>query len=148
MIRDDLQRVGIHMRIKSAEWSVYGDQIDSRDFDACSFYWNGGIESDPYQLWHGSQAGREGSSNIPGFANDEADALMEEARRTLDFEKRTALYQRFHRIVHDEQPYTFLYCPNAKLAQPKRYQNVIVYPLGVSPDLMWVPSGRQRSAGP
>ncbi len=144
MIQEDMKKVGIRMKIKSADWSVYMEQIDKRAFDACSFYWRGGIESDPYQLWHGSLADKEGSSNVPGFKHERADAIMDKARKTLDLEKRTELYKEFHRILHREQPYTFLFCPYATLAQRKEYCNAIVYPLGMPSDLMWVPSALQR----
>jgi peptide/nickel transport system substrate-binding protein len=144
MIKSDMQKAGIKMNIKSAEWSVYGEQTKRFDFDACSFYWGGGIESDPYQLWHSSTADKIGSSNICGFRNEEADKIMEKARRTIDLEKRVKLYKKFHRIIHEEQPYTFIFCPNARLVQSKRYCNSIVYPLGVSSSLMWVPKEMQR----
>jgi peptide/nickel transport system substrate-binding protein len=146
MVRDDLKPIGIDMEVQLAEWAVFQKQIEEFDFDATSFYWSGGIESDPYQLWHGSQADVKKSSNIAGFDHEEANTIMETARRTLDLDKRIALYNRFHRIIHQEQPYTFLMCPHSKLAIHKRYQNVIVYPLGVSSSLMWVPAQLQREA--
>ncbi len=144
MVQQDLQRAGIMMGVKSAEWSVYTETMDEFAFDAVSFYWGGGIESDPYQLWHGSLADNEGSSNVCGFDHAEANRITETARRTLDLDKRMELYKRFHRILHEEQPYTFIYCPHAKLAQSKRYCNAIVYPLGMSSNLQWVPERMQR----
>src|SRR3546814_8099972 len=41
-----------------------------------------GFDQDPYQVWHSSQA-KEGS-NFVGFENEEADRLMEDARRIFD----------------------------------------------------------------
>ena len=40
--------------------------------------WSLGVESDPYQLWHSSQA--EEGSNFVGFKNPRADILIEQAR--------------------------------------------------------------------
>ena len=37
--------------------------------------------------------------------------MMEEARVTLDPSVRDALFRRFGAIIHDEQPYTFLFVP-------------------------------------
>ncbi len=144
IVSEDMLKAGIRMKIKQVEWSVYTEQTGKFDFDACSFYWGGGIESDPYQLWHSSQADKKKSSNIAGFKNKEADKIMETARKTLDINKRIALYKKFHRIIHDEQPYTFIYCPNAKTVQSKKFYNAIVYPLGMSPSLQWIPKRMQE----
>lgn len=144
IIREDMLKAGIRMNVKQAEWAVYTEQTGKFQFDACSFYWGGGIESDPYQLWHSSQADKEDSSNIAGFKNTEADEIMETARKTLDLEKRIELYKRFHRIIHEEQPYTFIYCPNAKVAQHKKFCNSIVYTLGMPTSLQWIPKSMQE----
>jgi peptide/nickel transport system substrate-binding protein len=144
IIRDDFLKAGINMKVKQAEWSVYTEQIGKFDFDACSFGWRGGIESDPYQIWHSSQADKEDSSNYTGFKDKEADEIIETARKTLNIDKRIALYKRFHQIIHDEQPYTFLYCPNAKVAQNKKFFNAIVYDLGMSNSLQWIPEKMQQ----
>jgi peptide/nickel transport system substrate-binding protein len=144
MIRDDMIKAGINMKVKQAEWSVYTEQTGKFEFDACSFYWGGGIESDPYQLWHSSQADKKDSSNIVGFKNTTADKIMETARKTLDIDKRISLYKKFHNIIHEEQPYTFIYCPNAKIAQGKKFHNAIVYDLGLSSSLQWIPKRMQE----
>ncbi|MFH0911885.1 MAG: ABC transporter substrate-binding protein [Planctomycetota bacterium] len=144
MIQQDLQKAGIRMKVKSAEWSLYTQELDEFAFDACSFSWRGGIESDPYQLWHSSQADIKSGSNVCGLKNAEADRLIEEGRRTLDLDRRIAVYQRFHRLLHEEQPYTFLSCGHAMTARSKRYCNMIVYPLGMVGELHWVPKSMQR----
>ncbi|MBN1256734.1 MAG: hypothetical protein JXA52_03400 [Planctomycetes bacterium] len=143
MIQEDMKKAGIRMKVTSAEWSVYTEKTHNYAFDACSHYWGGYIETDPYQIWHGSQADKVGSSNICGFNNPEANQIMEEARRTLDLEKRIQLYKRFHRIVHEEQPYTFIHCPHRKFVQSKRYNNAIIYTLGMS-GWQWVATQDQQ----
>ena len=49
--------------------------------------WGLGWETDPYQIWHSSQAVDKGS-NFVGFKDAEADKLIEEARKEFDPEKR------------------------------------------------------------
>ena len=83
------------------------ERMEEKDFDAYTGGWVLGWESDPYQIWHSSQADEPQSSNRVGFRNAEADRIIEEARRTFDPEARSALFHRFHQIVYDEQPYTF-----------------------------------------
>lgn len=104
--------------------------------------WSLDVEQDPYQLWHSSQA--EKGSNYVAFISEEADRLMEEARLEFDHEKRAALYHRLSAIIHEEQPYTYLYCTKALVAVDKRFRNVKVYPRGLDSTEWWVPAKLQR----
>ncbi|HDM79089.1 MAG TPA: peptide-binding protein [Deltaproteobacteria bacterium] len=142
ILKESLKRHGIHMTIRRLEWAVFIQQIDDRQFDACTLGWSMGWESDPYQIWHSSQAKK--GSNFVGFVNKEADEIIEKARREFDSKKRNEMYHRFHRIIHEEQPYTFLFTMNALVAVDKRFQNVNVYPMGLEPREWWVPVALQR----
>jgi peptide/nickel transport system substrate-binding protein len=69
---------------------------------------------------------------------------MEEARRTMDQEKRDELYHQFHRILHEEQPYTFLFTRPWLQLLDKRFENVIIHKLGLDPLEWYVPKEKQR----
>lgn len=144
IMQESLKEVGIDMHIRRLEWAVFIQKIQSRDFDACTLGWSLGWESDPYQVWHSSQA--EYGSNFVGFRNEEADRLIESARREFDAEKRRKLYHRFHEILHEEQPYTFLFTTKALVAVHRRFQDVRVYPMGLNPQEWWVPKGERMYA--
>lgn len=128
ILKEELKKVGIRMNIRKIEWAVFVKQLDERKFDAVTLGWSMGVESDPYQIWHSSQA--EKGSNFVGFKNKEADRLIEEARTEFNREKRIELYRKFSEIVHEEQPYTFLFCRESTVALHKRFKGVNVYPLG------------------
>lgn len=142
ILQQNLKNVGILVTIRKLEWAVFIQKIQSHEFDACTLGWSLGWETDPYQLWHSSQADK--GSNFIGFQNAEADRLIEEARREFDPVKRRALYHRFHEILHEEQPYTFLFTLEAMVAVDRRFENVHVYPMGLEPREWWVPVERQR----
>ncbi len=146
MLQEDLRKVGIRLTINPTEWAVYTEKLDQRSFDVCALAWSGGIESDPFQIWHSSQADIPGSSNHVGYTSAEADALIEEGRRTLDPEARVAIYRKFHALLHEDQPYTFLFSVNSLVAQHRRYRNVRIFPLGMNTNQFWVPSAEQREA--
>ena len=105
--------------------------------------WQGGITPDPYQLWHSSMADVEASSNFIGFANKEADQLIEEIRLTFDPEKRKELYHKFHRLIYHEAPYIFLVSPNSLSAVSSRYRNLQIFSLGYPNRILWTPRNRQ-----
>lgn len=106
-----LLRIGVRMHIESAEWSLMQKRMDEKEFDAFTGGWALGWEQDPYQVYHSSQADLPKGSNRVGFRNAEADRILEELRRTCAPAPRTDLLRRFHRILHDEQPYSFFYVP-------------------------------------
>ncbi|MFT6398926.1 MAG: ABC-type transport system substrate-binding protein [Bradymonadia bacterium] len=105
--RNDLRSIGVVMNVEPCEWAVIVERMEEKDFDAYTGGWVLGWESDPYQIWHSSQADEPAGSNRVGFRNAEADQIIEEARRTFDPTERSALFHRFHEIIHEEQPYTF-----------------------------------------
>ncbi|HEX3036368.1 MAG TPA: peptide-binding protein [Thermodesulfobacteriota bacterium] len=129
ILKEELDKVGIGMEIRRTEWAVFTTRLNERKFDAVTLAWSMGVESDPYQIWHSSQS--EAGSNFVGFENKEADRLIEQARTEFNREKRIELYRKFSRIVHEEQPYTFLFCRKSTVAVHKRFQGVEVYPLGL-----------------
>lgn len=132
ILREDLAKAGIHADVQSMEWTVFLKTIDEKKFDAYFGAWGGGgFEMDPHQVWHSSQI--EDGSNYVQFASAEVDALIDRARQEFDPPTRHALYQRMHRILHDEQPYTFLFVSPALAVRHHRFTNVTVYPNG--PDL-------------
>lgn len=147
MLQENLKDIGIKMTIRRLEWAVFLQKIEEHNFDACTLGWSSSWESDPYQIWHSSQAVSKGS-NFVGFQNAEADKLIEDARREFDKDKRMAMYCRLQEIIHDEQPYTFLFTLKELEAVSRRFQNVVVYPMGMSSLYWWVPEGAQKYREP
>lgn len=143
IIQEDMAKAGVVMNIQNIEWSVYLQRLEKKSFDSCVLMWGMGFDSDPYQIWHSSQADQAGSSNHISFKSPEADKLIEEIRVTFDLKKRIELCHQFHQLLHKEQPYTFLISPYALLSQNNRYHNVRIFPGGVPVRIMWVPDKEQ-----
>lgn len=142
-VRESMAKVGIRMEVETVEWTVFTKKLDDRTFDACLLGWGGGVESDPYQIWHSDSIANGGSNHI-GFSNAEADRLIVEARGELDVAKRTELFHRFHQIVHREQPYTFLFSRPELVAVSKNVEGVTVHALGLDSREWWTPADRRR----
>ncbi|MGA2939360.1 MAG: peptide-binding protein [Syntrophobacteraceae bacterium] len=143
MLQENLKEIGIRMSIQRLEWAVFIQRIEEHNFDACSLGWSLGWETDPYQIWHSSMAVEKGS-NFVGFKDSEADKLMEEARKEFDPEKRRLMYYRLQEIIHDEQPYTFLFTNEDLVTVSRRFQNLEVYPMGLAPLYWWVPKEARK----
>jgi peptide/nickel transport system substrate-binding protein len=142
LVKDAAASAGIEVLLDPFEWSVFSQKVKSGEFDAVSMAWGGNVEEDPYQIWHSSQRGN--GSNYVNFNNPKADALIEQARQTLDPDKRNELYHQFHRILHEEQPYTFIYTRPEQRFLSKRFQNVIIHKLGIDEREWYVPTQLQK----
>ena len=143
ILKEDLAGQGISVEIKKLEWAVFIQNLNDRNFDATSLGWSMPLEADPYQVWHSSQV--EHGSNFVGFEDKRADELIDLIRETLDKNKRIEYCDEFHEIIHEEQPYTFLFCCEALVAVHKRFKNVKVYPpLGLKVIEWYVPQELQK----
>ena len=72
--------------------------------------------------------------NFAGFANEQADIVMEEARRTTDPERRHELYSAFQQIFAEEVPSLLLYYPIYVYAIDEQVHDVQLSPLLYSSD--------------
>ncbi len=135
----ELQDIGIDCQVRELDWSIFLQKVRGKDFDAMVLAWTGNVKFAPdgYQIWHSSQAVANGS-NAVSFINAEVDDILETYRREFDMERRIALYQRFQEILHEEQPYTFLWKPRTAQAYSRRFSGVTWYPPGVRLQDWWV----------
>lgn len=146
VIQERLKKIGIRMKIRVIEWSAFiNDFIDKKDFEATILGWTTGFEPDQFDIWHSSKTGKK-ELNFISFKNPEVDELLEKGRRTFDQEKRKAIYFRLQEILAEEQPYTFLYVPEALPIVHSRVYGIEPSPLGISYNLYrwYVPKGLQR----
>ena len=107
--KDDLMKIGVKMNISEVDWAVMQKRIEDKDFDAMGGAWGSPWESDPYQIWHSSQASVPKSSNHISYSNPKVDKVIEDLRNTFDQEKRNQLYREFHKLIYEDQPYTFIF---------------------------------------
>ncbi|MCA9204603.1 MAG: hypothetical protein KDA59_16230, partial [Planctomycetales bacterium] len=128
-IKDRLRTVGVDAQISPTKWALMLQKLRKKEFDATILGWVSDWKSDPYQIWHGSQAELQESSNAIGYANPEVDRLIDELRRTVNEDKQMELYHAIDRQIYDDQPYTFLYIDKALAGVDSRIENMNFYPM-------------------
>lgn len=146
IIKDNLKKVGIEMKIRVLEWqAMLHEFIDKKRFEAVIMGWALSRDPDAYDIWHSSKT-KEGEFNFISYKNEEVDRLLLEGRRTFDMEKRKKIYHRIHEILADDQPYTFLYVPDALPVLHKRFKGVEEAPLGIWYDFIhwYVPKDKNE----
>lgn len=139
-----LKQLGIKMNIKTLEWTVFLKDVMAANFDSVMMAWGSSLDSDPYQIWHSSQI-ESGGSNRIAYSNPRVDAILEQARVTLDKKKRNELYQEFSRIMAEETPYLFVFeRPNLMIVS-NRFEDVLpVGKLGLDSTRIFTPTGREK----
>lgn len=132
IIQYRLSKIGIKVKIRVIEWASFIKEfIDKRRFEATILGWTIPPEPDLYDVWHSSKTS-PGGLNFISYKNPEVDRLIEEARHTFDIEKRRECYFRIQEILADEQPYTFLYVPEALPIVHARFKGIEPAPAGIS----------------
>ena len=123
----DLRKVGINASIRVLEWGSYMTQLYARKLGPAYLLGWGGLTFDAdgtfYPLFRTGQA-------LSNFSSPKLDTLLEQARSTMDREKRQKLYAEASQAKKDEVPCAFV------------YQQVDIY--GVSERLNWKPRPDER----
>lgn len=146
IIQQRLKQVGVDVRIRIVEWAAFLKEfIDKGNFEVVLLAWLTSQDPDMYDIWHSSKT-KPGELNFIGYNNPEVDRLLEEGRSTFDIEKRKKAYYRIQDILAEEQPYTFLYVPDALPVVSSRIRGIEPAPAGIGHNLIkwYVPRLEQR----
>lgn len=122
-----LKEIGISCNLRGVDLADLSTVFEDKSFDAVLMAWGlGSPPEDPRQIWSSAGAKEKGSSNAIGFANAEIDKIIDQLDYEYDPKKRIELYYRFNDIIHDEQPYTFLYTPKTSMIYRDYLENVFI----------------------
>ncbi|MDX1411816.1 MAG: ABC transporter substrate-binding protein, partial [Nitrospirales bacterium] len=114
------KKIGVKCNTQYFEWAVFlKDFIYTGAFDAVVLGWSMGIDPDLFQIWHSSQTGPQ-QLNFVGYKNPRTDDLIVRIRQEYDRERQRGFTHQLHRLIHEDQPYTFLYAPLGTLVLDKK----------------------------
>ena len=136
LTRDAFAAAGIVVEPDPLEWSVFAEKLKGQDFDAISLAWGAGVESDIRQMFHSANIGN-GADNFMSYSNPELDRVIDLARATTDEAPRMKLWQQAHAILHEDQPYTFLYARKSLIFMDDRFENVERVKVGLNDRTEW-----------
>ena len=132
-IAADWQAVGVKVVVESVSFGGFvSDFLTPRRFEAALLSWDITGDPDPFPLYHSSQIAT--GQNYGGWSNQEADALVIEARSTVDPEKRRALYAQFQHLFAADVPAIPLYYPVYTYGVSERVKAVQIGPLNTPAD--------------
>ncbi len=109
MIQEQLRRIGVEAEVSALDFNALVERLDAHDFDAALGAWGIDTSLDLSYAFH-SRSIDEGY-NSGGYANPEVDRLIDEVGRATSPEEIRPRLHRLQEILHEEQPYTFLWEP-------------------------------------
>lgn len=126
LLQQSLDKIGIRCRVQPLEFTVLQQKTHDHQFQAYFGGWGTGADPDTSDnIW-----GTDENRNYVGYSNPEVDRLFEEGRREFDPEKRRKIYAKIHKILYEDQPYTWLYVRNAYYAFNKDLRGYYFSPRG------------------
>ncbi len=109
IVQNGWKKIGVKCNTQFFEWAVFlKDFINTGSFDATILGWSMGIDPDIYQIFHSSQSGPQ-QLNFVGYNNPKADELILRIRQEYDRTRQRELTHELHRVIAEDQPYTFLF---------------------------------------
>jgi peptide/nickel transport system substrate-binding protein len=123
-LHDAWAQIGVQANVKAFETGDLAQNvIRPRHYDALLFGEVIGRELDLFAFWHSSQRNDPGL-NVAGYANADADRVLEQLRQTGEPQQREALYKRFTDELAADVPAVFLYAPDFVYSIPKDIQGL------------------------
>src|SRR5690606_11784588 len=100
-----LQDVGIEVIPETAEWATLVSAVtERREFEVVGGDF-AGVTAEPTELYEDFHT--NGTSNYSSYSNPELDALLEQARETVDIEAAKPIYSEIQKIIIEEVPFFF-----------------------------------------
>jgi peptide/nickel transport system substrate-binding protein len=135
-LKDAFAAAGVDIKLNPLEFSVMIQRLKRKDFEAAALGWTSGPETDIYQIFHSDQILAEGD-NFVSYRNPKLDRLIEKARFTIDRDQRMKLWHQCDQIIHEDQPYTFLFWGESLRFLNDQIENANVLRAGLSDRLEW-----------
>ncbi|MFC2172521.1 ABC transporter substrate-binding protein [Acidobacteriota bacterium] len=140
VIKDQLRRIGVDIRIRSYEWGTFYADIVRGKFQLFSLQWVGVSDPDIYDyafhsertpLWNDVKKRYEiRGANRGRYRNPELDNLLKLSALTVDLAARQAVCSSIQRIVAQDAPYVSLWHPNNVAVMRQEVQGLKLYPAG------------------
>lgn len=130
IIKSDLAKVGIDVRVRSYEWGTFYEDIGKGNFQLFSLRWIGVNDPDfYYELFHSSRLPPKGR-NRGGFSNAAVDRLLEAGRLEGNPSRRRKIYRKLNELLHEELPYLSLWHNNNVAVISREFTGFRLHPTG------------------
>ncbi len=130
VLQHQWQKLGVEVDIRSYEWGTFFDDIRTGNFQLHSLQWVGITEPDIYHyIFHSLSIPPQGANRCK-YLNPELDRLLEQGRKTLDIDRRKAVYSQAQKILAHDLPYISLWHLMNIVAMRREINGFAPYPAG------------------
>ncbi len=134
LIKNFWENIGIKVNLNIAPVSnIQKRIIKPRNYEMLLFGEILGSDPDLFPFWHSSQNKNPGL-NLTDFSNKKADALLEQARQTIDINERTTKYKEFQEIISENIPAIFLFQPTYSYPLSKKLKGFELNRINITSD--------------
>ena len=128
VIQSMAAETGFDLKIRVIEFATSFKQAQAGEFQVFQIPWSGRIDPDgnSYVFLHAKAPQNDG-----GYANPEADKLMEDARLVTDPAQRKAIYEKLTRIVLNDEPLIYILHRKILIAHTKKLEGYVQMPDGL-----------------
>jgi peptide/nickel transport system substrate-binding protein len=129
LMKEALDKLGVSCTVRPLEFTVLQQKSLEHQFQATFAGWGTGTDPDTTENIYSTKAAQHGR-NYGCYSNPEVDALYLKGKTEFNRQKRAEIYGQIHRIMWDDQPYTWLYCRNALYGFNKKLRGYVFSPRG------------------
>ncbi|MGA9507363.1 MAG: ABC transporter substrate-binding protein [Candidatus Sulfotelmatobacter sp.] len=131
VMQQQLREVGIVLDIRTFEFATFFADVTHGAFQLYSLRWIGGNEDpDIFEYAFHSAKFPPNGANRGYYSNPKVDALIDQARREVNQNKRKSLYAELQLILAEQLPYIDLWYLDNVLVHNKRVRNLQLNPAG------------------
>ncbi len=119
------KEIGVEIKMEPMEFGTLRQNLKKKEFScfALAASLDLGLD-DLYQQWH--SASILTGSNRSGFGDEVSDALIEKIRSTSSMEERNKAYLEIQEIIHESQPFIFLFSPQERILMSNNIKDPLV----------------------
>ncbi len=130
ILKDQLSRIGITLKIHCSEFSSFYSQIVKGNFQLYFLMWVGISDPDIFRYIFHSGSIPPNGANRGRYINPEMDKLIKEGETTYDMEERKKIYSKIQKIAAEDVVYIPLWYPDSVAIFRKGLKGVEIYPNG------------------
>ncbi|WP_026319053.1 extracellular solute-binding protein [Amorphus coralli] len=124
--KTDLEKLGIHVSLRTVDSSQYIRRVRARDFDMAIFVWGQSLSpgNEQNEFWGSQAADREGSQNYVGIKNPAVDALIQRIVFADDRDTLVAATRALDRVLlHNEYVVPQFRAPDDRIVYWDRFDH-------------------------
>jgi peptide/nickel transport system substrate-binding protein len=128
IVKNNLKQVGIDVTVEPAELGALIDNMYEKNMDAWMIGWYVTIPVELKFLWYSDL--EKSPYNFVSYQSKEADKILDEISKETNQQRLNNLYKKFQRVIHRDEPVTFLYWVDNIVVYNRRIKNININPLG------------------